>query len=114
MAEREKAAEKEELKQQKAKENEQRLMQKTRKSKGAASTASGEMSTEGIQSREISLNECAVCFGAYDDDLGQDGKPVRDWIQCTYPDCSKWMHEECLEKDSNHCMICPLCHTLFK
>ena len=68
----------------------------------------GEMSTEGIQSREISSNECAVCFGVYDDDLGQDGKPVRDWIQCTYPDCSKWM------KDSNHCMICPLCHTLFK
>ena len=108
-----KAAEREELKRQKAKQKEQRLMRKTRKSKAAAAKASGETSIEGIHCREISSNECAVCFGAYDDDLA-DGKPLRDWIQCTYPDCSKWMHEECLEKDSNHCMICPLCHTLFK
>ena len=108
-----KAAEKEELKRQKAKEREQRLKQKTKNSKGAASKASGETSTNGIQSGEISSNECAVCFGAYDEDL-VDGKPTRDWIQCTYADCSKWMHEECLEKDSDNCMICPLCHTLFK
>ena len=29
-------------------------------------------------------------------------------------DFSKWMHKECLEKDSDDCVICPLCYTLFK
>jgi len=112
-AEREKkAAEKEALKQQKAKDRELRLKQKS--AKGTTSKkASGEKSSEGIQNHEISMNECAVCFGAYDDDLC-DGNLLHEWVQCTSADCSKWMHEECLEKDDNNCMMCPLCNTLFE
>jgi len=107
-AEREKkAAVKEALKQQKAKDRELRLKQKS--AKGTTSKkASDEKSSEGIQNHEISMNECAVCFGAYDDDLC-DGNLLHEWVQCTSADCSKWMHEECLEKDDNNCMMCPLC-----
>ena len=102
-AEREKrAAEKEELKSQKM---------ETRKGKKAK--ISGDTST-GIQSQEISSNECAVCFGTYEDDIDESEEPLRNWVQCTSPECLKWMHEECLEKDEDECMICLLCCNLFK
>ena len=56
---------------------EQKIMEKARNDNRAASKTSGEMSTEGIQCQEISSNECAVCFGAYEEDLA-DGEPECD------------------------------------
>jgi len=37
----------------------------------------------GVQNREISSNECAICFGLYQDDLSTTGKLMREWIECT-------------------------------
>ena len=56
-----------------------------------------------IQYREISTNECAACFGLYED----DPDPV-EWIQCTNKDCKVWSHAECLEmcEDAHVCVIC--------
>jgi len=37
----------------------------------------------GVQNREISNNECAVCFGLYQDDLSTTEKWMREWVECT-------------------------------
>ena len=66
----------------------------------------------GVQSTEISNDECALCFGLYEDDLSTTGKLEREWVQCTNVSCGKWMHSECLNTDDNM-FVCGLCHTLF-
>ena len=50
----------------------------------------------GVQSNEISNNECALCFGLYEDDLSMTRKLEREWVQCTNITCGKWMHVEYL------------------
>ena len=50
----------------------------------------------GIQHREVSTNECAVCFGLHEDD-----PDPAEWIQCTNEDCKVWCHAECLEMCEN-------------
>ena len=57
----------------------------------------------GIQHREVSTNECVVCFGLYEDDPDS-----AEWIQCTNEDCMVWSHAECLEmcEDAYVCIIC--------
>ena len=67
----------------------------------------------GLQEVEISSSECATCFGLYEDDF-IDGQLVREWIQCTYPDCGKWMHINCLDTDSKgEIYICSVCKNSF-
>ena len=67
----------------------------------------------GLQEAEISSSECAACFGLYEDDF-VDGQLMQEWIQCTDPDCGKWMHINCLNTDSNGEMyICSVCKTTF-
>ena len=51
---------------------------------------------DGVQSHEISNNECAVCFGLYQDDLSSTGKLTTEWVECTSAGCKKWMHAHCL------------------
>jgi len=46
----------------------------------------------GIQHRELSENECTVCFGLYE----EDPEPV-EWLKCTNEDCNVWSHTNCLE-----------------
>lgn len=53
----------------------------------------------GLQEAEISISECAACFGLYEDDI-TDGQLMHEWIQCTDPDCGKWMHVDCFSTDS--------------
>ena len=60
----------------------------------------------GIQHREVSTNECAACFGLYED----DPEPT-EWIRCTNEDCQVWSHAECLEISDN-AYICVVCETL--
>jgi len=60
----------------------------------------------GIQHREVSTNECAACFGLYED----DPEPT-EWIKCTNEDCQVWSHAECLEISDN-AYICVVCETL--
>ena len=69
--------------------------------------------SDGLQSREISLNECAVCFGLYEEDFDEViGHVTAEWIQCTNSNCSVWSHADCLEKaDGDY--ICVLCETVF-
>ena len=57
----------------------------------------------GIQHREVSTNECVVCFGLYEDD-----PDPAEWIQCTNKDGKVWSHAECLEmcEDAYVCVIC--------
>ena len=37
--------------------------------------------------------ECAICSGAYEDAVSEDGKLLFSWVECTNPDGKKWMHE---------------------
>ena len=37
---------------------------------------------DGLQQAEISNNECAVCLGAYEDDVHNEVLE-KEWIQCT-------------------------------
>ena len=60
------------------------------------SQGSGE-DEDGVQSHEISNNECAVCFGLYQDDLSSTGKLMTEWVECTNAGCKKWMHAQCLQ-----------------
>ena len=49
-------------------------------------------------------NECAVCFGLYEDNVA-DGQLTQEWIQCTEAGCRKWMHISCLDTDGGmQCM----------
>ena len=67
----------------------------------------------GLQSAEISSNECAACLGAYEEDF-IDGVLGKEWIQCTNSDtCGKWMHCSCLSTDENGRYICPICQITF-
>lgn len=63
---------------------------------------------DGLQKAEISYDECAVCFGTYDEDV-IDGELRREWIQCTNLDCNKWMHSECLVAADSQVYICYVC-----
>ena len=67
---------------------------------------------EGIQSHEISSNECAVCFGLYQDDLSSTGKLLTEWVQCTNKSCMKWMHIQCIHL-SEELYSCGVCGTQF-
>lgn len=60
----------------------------------------------GIQHREVSTNECAVCFGLYED----DPEPT-EWIKCMNEDCQVWSHADCLEMSDN-AYVCVVCETL--
>ena len=81
--------------------------------KGKRAVCSG--GERGLQSHEISSNECAVCFGVYEDDLDSDtGEPTCEWLQCTAEDCGVWGHSDCLDRSDRSCYVCPVCQTVFK
>ena len=69
-------------------------------------------SRDGLQQGEISNNECATCFGLYEDDL-VDGELCREWIRCTNNDCGKWMHIECLATADDQLYVCRVCNNTF-
>ena len=69
-------------------------------------------SCDGLQKGEISNNECAVCFGVYEDDL-MDGELHKEWIQCTKKSCGKWMHVECLSTNDDNLYVCQICDNTF-
>lgn len=71
-------------------------------------SSDSDIAEDGIQNNEISTDECAVCFGLYQDDLSTTGKLLREWVECTNGGCKKWMHSECLELKSGlySCTIC--------
>jgi len=60
----------------------------------------------GIQHRELSENECAVCFGLHE----EDSEPV-EWLKCTNEDCNVWSHTNCLEV-CDGAYVCYACGTL--
>lgn len=67
----------------------------------------------GLQRREVSSNECAACFGLYDEDVDPDsGDITQDWIQCTDEDCGVWTHTECLDKCDDD-FVCCICGAIF-
>ena len=67
----------------------------------------------GLQRSEISSNECAVCFGHYDDDF-VGGELEKEWLQCTnLESCGKWMHVSCLSANECGQYTCALCKATF-
>ena len=63
---------------------------------------------KGVQSREISSDDCAICHSLYKDDMYSMGKLLTGWVNCANPKCRKWMHAQCLElKDGLY--SCGLC-----
>ena len=76
------------------------------------SESQGSGDEDGIQSHEISNNECAICFGLCQDDLSSTGKLLTEWVECTNTTCKKWMHIQCLQlKDGLY--VCGLCGAHF-
>ena len=60
----------------------------------------------GLQHCEISKNNCATCFGQWEDD-----DDAVEWLCYT---CGVWSHTECLEKcDDASIYICAFCQTCF-
>ena len=58
----------------------------------------GDLGDCGLQHQEISVNECAVCCGLYEDDIDEGGNIVSKLIQCTNAHCAVWSHTDCLEQ----------------
>ena len=81
-------------------------MASTRSKRQRVDNSFDESQDTGIQHREVSTNECAVCFGLYEDD-----PDPAEWIQCTNEDCKVWSHAECLEVCEN-AYVCVICETL--
>ncbi len=83
---------------------------KGKRTRGGKEQVSGD---NGLQSAEISSNECAVCLGVYEEDL-VDGLLEKEWIQCTNSEgCGKWMHCSSLSTDENGLYICRMCKVTF-
>ena len=61
-----------------------------------------------VQDKDISSNECAICFGLYQDDLSSAGNLMREWVECTNEWCKKWMHSQCLQVN-NDLYVCGIC-----
>ena len=56
---------------------------------------------------------CAVCSGAYVDDINEEGEITADWIQCADKSCGVWAHVDCLDKHAAGYM-CAICFSIFK
>ena len=70
-------------------------------------------SDNGLNGCEVSSDECAHCFGLYDEDVDPEtGDVTCDWIQCTSDNCGVWMHTECLAKCGGD-YVCCVCQMLF-
>ena len=54
----------------------------TKKTPVASPSDSDSQDQDGIQSKEILSNECAICFGLYQDDLTSTGKLLTEWVKC--------------------------------
>lgn len=59
--------------------------------------------------RSTSGDTCAVCCGAYVDDVDDANA---DWIQCTNENCAVWSHEDCLDKEVGG-FVCGVCSCVF-
>ena len=104
-----KALEREEIK--KLQQQKKELKQRKSSSKQIKNSAVG----RGLQLAELSNNECGVCIGAYEDDFNTDGELVREWVQCTNKACGIWMHEDCLNTESDgELLICSVCKSVFQ
>ena len=69
---------------------------------------------EERRSRNIPDDQCAICYGAYTDDINEvTGEVLKDWIQCTDKNCGVWAHIDCLEKQI-HGYLCGLCFNFLK
>ena len=69
--------------------------------------------SHGQQNNDGTRNICIVCFGEYEDDLSPERLPLKNWVQCTSPDCNKWMHEDCTHQNTNGNLVC-LCGNEFE
>ena len=61
---------------------------------------------DGLQCHEISKDECAACFGLFEDDPDSV-----EWIECTNESCKVWCHADCLER-CDEAYVCVVCQTL--
>lgn len=43
----------------------------------------------GLQCAEVSSNECAICLGENEDDVGEEGELLLSWVECTNLECKK-------------------------
>ena len=117
-----KKAANEEEKKRKAQERQAKQAEKQKKSSGQKrnnSSCDGSRSKQqkldrgedesqdaGIQHHEISKDECAACFGLFEDDADSV-----EWIECTNENCRVWAHAERLEMCDN-AYVCIACETL--
>ena len=84
----------------------------TKKTSVVTPSDSESQDEDGIQSKEISNNECVICFGLYQDDLSSTGKLLTEWVECLNIACKKWMHIQCLHL-SEGLYVCGLCSAQF-
>ena len=110
--ERQKAQRKEELEQRRREKQAHNKGKQPAKGKGTFTkifiTRSKAQAGDGYapQNDESTSNECTICFGDFTDELGSDGFPTKNWVQCTSEDCLKWMHEDCILKNDEDNLVC--------
>ena len=76
-------------------------MEEKEKQKGTACKRGLSATTSKNQNVSPSGDTCAVCCGAYVDDVDDiTGEVTADWIQCTEDDCEAWSHVDCLDQDA--------------
>ena len=61
---------------------------------GKRSDAKGKQKASGHSGEEININQCAICFRTYNDDIQEETGEV--WIECA---CGRWVHENCVDYD---------------
>ena len=68
--------------------------------------ASKKLKVKDNSGTAVNQNQCCVCFGTFDEDIGTG----REWVECA---CTRWLHEDCVEEvvvdASGLERLCPLC-----
>ena len=84
---------------------------KRRRLEETESNNSKKSKEDDLQHNEISQNECAACFGTYEEDPNT-GDLIAEWIQCTNKSCGVWSHCDCLDKTEGE-YVCAIYQTTF-
>lgn len=67
--------------------------------------ASKKMKVKDSSGTEVNQNQCCVCFGTFDEDMGTGC----EWVECA---CTRWLHEDCVQEvvvmflDLRDCVLC--------
>ena len=53
--------------------------------------ASKKLKVKDNSGTEVNQNQCCICFGTFDEDIGTGC----EWVECA---CTRWLREDCVEE----------------